>query len=63
MTYQKFISLVSEKFEGQPVEVLQEAVKLANDNLELDADVFDGLLAALESRMSADDFVTFCETL
>jgi hypothetical protein len=63
MTYQEYIKEAKQRLSGTDVKVLKTAAVEANSNLELDGAVLDGILEALEDKMSETEFVEFCETL
>ena len=65
MTYEQFLAKAIEKYNEQSVtlENLQAAAKIANDDLTLDGAILDAILATLETRMTEENFINFCETL
>ena len=63
MTYQQAIAQAKANYQNVDLNTLKEAAAKVNEDLSIDDFVMDALLTVLESRMSDEDFCSFCETL
>jgi hypothetical protein len=54
---------IETKIKNLDTKTLEESIWLANDNLQIDNDTFELMLSELETRLSEDEFITFCEMM
>ena len=54
---------IVERISKIDTKTLKETILLSNDDLNVDGIIFDALLNELETRISEDCFIAFCEEL